>query len=44
MIIVGNISGKKEAEEIEFIAKSFIMGNRARVLAQQAKINTKMNG
>ena len=39
MIIVGNISGQQEAKEIEFIAKSFIIGNRARILGKQGKIN-----
>lgn len=37
MMIVGQISGKQEAKEIEYIAKSFIIGNRARTLAQKAK-------
>ena len=40
MMIVGNISGKQEAKEIEFITKSFVIGNRARVLSQQAKLNS----
>jgi len=39
MMIVGNISGKQEAKEIEFIAKSFIVGIRAKVLAKQVRIN-----
>ncbi|HMA82756.1 MAG TPA: hypothetical protein VKP59_00840 [Candidatus Thermoplasmatota archaeon] len=35
MIIVGTISGKTEAKEIEFITKSFVVANRARKLAAQ---------
>jgi len=37
MKIVGQISSKLEAEEIEYIAKSFVVGNRARILAAQIK-------
>jgi hypothetical protein len=37
MKIVGEISSKDEAEEIEFITKSFVTGNRARVLASRLK-------
>ena len=33
MKIVGQISSADEAEEIEFITKSFVIGNRAKVLA-----------
>ncbi|MEM0467458.1 MAG: hypothetical protein QXL17_07685 [Candidatus Thermoplasmatota archaeon] len=33
MMIVGQVSSAEEANEIEFIAKSFVVGNRARVLA-----------
>jgi len=33
--IVGQISSTDEAEEIEFITKSFVIGNRARALASQ---------
>ena len=40
MMIVGNISGKQEAKEIEFIAKSFLVGNRAKLLAKEIRINT----
>jgi len=36
-MIVGQISNSKEAKEIEFITKSFIVGNRARSLALKAK-------
>ena len=36
MMIVGNISGEQEAKEIEFIAKSFIIANRAKMLAKQS--------
>jgi hypothetical protein len=34
MMIVGNISSKEEANEITFIAKLFIVGQRARFLAR----------
>ena len=37
MKIVGQISTPEEAKEIEFIAKSLVIGNRARLLAH--KIN-----
>lgn len=33
MIIVGQISSKEEANEITFIAKMVVVGQRARVLA-----------
>lgn len=35
MRIVGQISTPEEAKEIEFIAKSLVIGSRARVLAQK---------
>lgn len=35
MLIVGQVSTKEEAEEITFIAKMFIVGQRARFLAKQ---------
>ena len=35
MLIVGQVSSKEEANEITFIAKLFIVGQRARYLAQQ---------
>jgi hypothetical protein len=35
MIIVGQVSSKEEAMEINFIAKLFVVGQRARVLAKQ---------
>jgi len=35
MIIVGNVYNKSEAKEIEFIARLFIVGKRARDLAKQ---------
>ena len=35
--IVGQISSSEEAEEIEFITKSFVIGNRARDLASRLK-------
>jgi hypothetical protein len=33
MIIVGQVSSKEEASEITFIAKLFVVGQRARFLA-----------
>jgi hypothetical protein len=33
MMIVGQVSTPEEAKEIEFITKSFVVANRARVLA-----------
>jgi len=35
MLIVGQVSSKEEANEITFIAKLFVVGQRARYLAQQ---------
>ena len=35
--IVGQISSVDEAEEIEFITKSFVIGNRARYLSSRLK-------
>ena len=35
MMIVGQVSNKEEAQEIESITKSFVVGVRARVLASQ---------
>ena len=37
-MIVGQVSSPEEAKEIEFITKSFVIGNRAKVLAN--KINS----
>ena len=37
MMIVGQISSPEEAKEMEFIAKMFVVGNRARVLAEKVK-------
>ena len=37
MMIVGQISNREEANEITFIAKLFIVGQRARYLANQVK-------
>ena len=37
MMIVGQVSSPEEAMEIESIAKSFVIGNRARVLALRLK-------
>ena len=38
MLIVGQVSSKEEANEITFIAKLFVVGQRARYLAQQCEI------
>jgi len=35
MLIVGQVSNKEEANEITFIAKLFVVGQRARFLASQ---------
>ena len=35
MMIVGQVSSKEEANEINFIAKLFVVGQRARDLARQ---------
>jgi hypothetical protein len=37
MKIVGQISTPEEAKIMELAAKAFVVGNRARVLAQQIK-------
>ena len=37
MMIVGQISNQSEAKELEFITKSFVVGNRARELALKAR-------
>jgi hypothetical protein len=37
MMIVGQVSNSEEAKEIEFITKSFVIGNRARALALKSK-------
>ncbi|KYK21667.1 hypothetical protein AYK24_08785 [Thermoplasmatales archaeon SG8-52-4] len=37
MLIVGQVSSKEEANEITFIAKLFVVGQRARYLAKQNK-------
>ena len=39
MMIVGQVSNPEEATEIEFIAKSFVVANRAKVLAHTIKTN-----
>jgi hypothetical protein len=43
MMIVGNISSKEEANEITFIAKLFIVGQRARFLARNQIANEPEN-
>ena len=37
MLIVGQVATPEEAKEIEFIAKSFVVGNRAKALALKSK-------
>ena len=37
MMIVGQVANKEEANEITFIAKLFVVGQRARYLAQEIK-------
>jgi hypothetical protein len=37
MMIVGQVSSPEEATEIEFIAKSFVVANRAKELAHSQK-------
>jgi hypothetical protein len=37
MMIVGQVSDKEEAKEITFIAKLFVVGQRARALAHERK-------
>ena len=41
MLIVGQVSSKEEANEITFIAKLFVVGQRARDLAHE---NEKKKG
>jgi hypothetical protein len=41
MLIVGQVSSKEEASEITFIAKLFIVGQRARFLASNPQIEDK---
>ena len=40
MMIVGQISTPDEATEIEFIAKAYVVGNRARKLAHSLHDNS----
>jgi len=37
MMIVGQVSNAEEAKDIEFIAKSFVVANRAKTLALQLR-------
>jgi hypothetical protein len=37
MMIVGQISSPEEAKEMEFIVKTLVVGNRARLLADKIK-------
>jgi hypothetical protein len=39
MMIVGQVSTPEEATEIEFIAKSLVVANRAKALAKTLKEN-----
>ena len=43
MLIVGQVSSKEEANEITFIAKLFIVGQRARFLASNKNADFKEN-
>lgn len=44
MLIVGQVSSKEEANEITFIAKLFIVGQRARFLASNKQNDRKEEG
>jgi len=44
MLIVGQVSSKEEANEITFIAKLFIVGQRARFLASNKKSEIEEDG
>lgn len=37
MMIVGIVSNAEQAQDVEFIAKSFVVANRAKALAQRLK-------
>jgi len=37
MLIVGQVSTKEEAEEIAFVAKAFLVGNRIRMMNHNNK-------
>jgi hypothetical protein len=39
MMIVGQVSSPEEATEVEFIAKSFVVANRIKALAQNLRMN-----
>jgi len=41
MLIVGQVNSKEEANEITFIAKLFVVGQRAKELAQETKQKKK---
>ena len=41
MQIVGNVSSKEEANEINLIAQLFVVGQRARLLAQESNKKSK---
>jgi hypothetical protein len=43
MLIVGQVSSKEEANEITFIAKLFIVGQRARFLASNKQAEKEEN-
>ena len=42
MLIVGTVSSRAEAQEIEFIAKCFVIGEHAKKLARQSKLATNV--
>lgn len=42
--IVGEVQGEEEKKELVFIAKLFVVGQRARVLAQQINSAGDKNG
>jgi hypothetical protein len=44
MMIVGQVSSKEEAKEMELIFKAHVVGNRARNLAEQIKRRRSING
>jgi len=37
MIVVGQVSTREEAEEIEYIRKLYLVGSRARLLATKTR-------
>jgi hypothetical protein len=43
MIIVGQVSSREEAEEIEYISRLSVIANRARALAGKTKKNENVD-